>query len=162
MIFELVLKYIFKAETEEERLKSSVIYGWTLAILGIFSSIIVGSFADVIQEDLGVIFLWTSLITFALFIIRYTSVKPLLGAAAGGISVIAIGAILDSLSNRKDNALSIGALFGVLLTLFIMLVKNLIVSWYYLIRETVRYYHFKKKHIQLDETVLNNTVATEM
>ncbi|MGG0658083.1 hypothetical protein [Rummeliibacillus pycnus] len=148
MIFNFVLKHVFKASTEEEKLKASLIYGWGLAFIGIVSVII----ADLLP-NVSTPFTWIVIITLGLFIMRYTSVKPILGAAAGGITVVAIGAMLENLFNRRDNALSMGALFGVIIVLFGMIVKNLIVSWFYLIRETIRYYKHKKNNSELSETV---------
>lgn len=157
MIFKLVLKHVFKAETEEEILKASVIYGWSLALVGISCALIMGTLVNVIPETIGTFLTWGFVITLVLFIVRYTSVKPILGAAAGGITVIAIGTILDNLTNRKDSAFGMGALFGVILVLFFMILKNLIVAWYYLVSETYRYYRYKKNRIQLEETVLANS-----
>lgn len=155
MIFKLFLKYIFKANTEEEKLRASVIYGWSLAVIGIACAII-GSETSYTARNLSDTCYMISLITLALFIFRYTSVKPLLGAAAGGITVIAIGTIFDSLLNRRDNAFGFGALMGVLLVLGFMIVKNIFVSWYYLLRESFRYYKFKKEHAILEETILTS------
>lgn len=158
MIFNLVLKYIFKANTEADKLRASVIYGWTLAIVG-FLSLMLGNAIAAQSSDVANNFLTVTIVTLALFIMRYTSVKPLLGAAAGGITVVALATIIEGVFNRRDNAFSLGALTGVLLVLFFMIIKNIVVSWYYLIKETYRFYQYKKNNEVLDETVLSNYTA---
>lgn len=150
---------LVKAEKEEDRLKWSVKYGWSLVVLGLLSFITFGLLAEASDETnfLMDICGWIWIISTLLFMFRYTSAKPLLGAAAAGITVITIGTILDQLSNRRDGALGMGAMFGVIMVLFFICIKNLIVSWFYLIRETIRYVNYLKKDTVLDFTVLQTT-----
>ncbi|MER2005900.1 MAG: hypothetical protein ABS939_00490 [Psychrobacillus sp.] len=158
MVFNLFLKLV-KAKTEEERLKWSVIYGWSLAGIGILSFVIFASISGRIDSNEFLVSLsgWLWIISLLLFIVRYTSSKPLLGAAAAGITVITLGTIIDQLTHRRDGAFGMGALFGVIIVLFFMCLKNLIVNWFYLIRETIRYGKYIKGGTALDLTVLQPT-----
>lgn len=78
----------------------------------------------------------------------------MLGAAAAGITTITIASVFDSWSDRRDSSLTMGAFLGVVLVLSVLLAKNIIVSWYYLISETVRYMKYHRKQITLETTVL--------
>lgn len=46
-----------------------------------------------------------------------------------------------------------GAIFGVILVLGLIITKNCIMSLYYLSRETYRFYNYKVKSISLEKTV---------
>lgn len=156
MIFKLILK-LAKANTEREKLKCSVIYGWSLVVISMLSLIMINALPSGIGEL--VLYIW--LITFLLFAFRYTSAKPFLGAAAGGITTIGIGAILDNLFRRNDNAMMMGALIGTIFYLAFLLAKNLIVGLYYLSKETYRYVK-SKDQVELEKTIEQAPVlATE-
>lgn len=150
MVFKLVLKHIFKAETEEEKLKASVIYGWSLISVATICFFLLSIVSDSIAEALALILL----IVIILFMTRYNSVKPLLGAASAGISVVAFTAVLESIfSRRNDSSATMGAIFGVILVLGLMITKNCIMSIYYLSRETYRFYNYKIKSTRLENTI---------
>ncbi|WEA41653.1 hypothetical protein [Lysinibacillus fusiformis] len=150
MVFKLVLKHIFKAETEEEKLKASVIYGWSLVTVTVISFFLIGIVNNSIAELFALIFL----VVIILFMTRYNSVKPLLGAASAGISVVAFTAVLESVfSRRNDSSATMGAIFGVIIVLGLMIIKNGFMSLYYLSRETYRFYNYKMKSTSLEKTI---------
>jgi hypothetical protein len=150
MVFKLVLNHIFKAETEEEKLKASVIYGWSLIAVAVISFFLI----SVVNNSIAELFALLLLVVIILFITRYNSVKPLLGAASAGISVVAFTAVLESIfSRRNDSSATMGAIFGVILVLGLIITKNSIMSLYYLSRETYRFYNFKVKCTSLEETI---------
>ncbi|MGG0670235.1 hypothetical protein ABE073_17100 [Lederbergia citrisecunda] len=158
----MILNFIFKkvnAETEEEKLKWSVIYGWSLIGMIFLSYIIIGLLLQLpanIQPKLLVQLMgWICIISFILFMFRYTSTKPFLGAAAAGITTITFAAILDSLTNRRDGSFTFGAMLGVIAVLLFICLKNIVVSLYYLIRETIRLRRHIKSGQQLDSTLTN-------
>lgn len=157
VIFSYLLKQV-GAETEEDVLKWSVMYGWGLVAASLLSFVILGVFLSLPENIQPILlmkcisFIW--LAAFILFIFRYTSVKPMLGAAAAGITTITIASVFDSWSDRRDSSLTMGAFLGVVLVLSVLLTKNIIVSWYYLISETVRYMKYHRKQITLETTVL--------
>lgn len=157
MVFKYFLSSV-KAETEEDILKWSVKYGWGLVAIGLISFILLGIFEGLpssIRPGLlinTVMFTW--LASFVLFIMRYTTAKPILGAAAAGITTVAFAAIFDSLFGRRDGAFAVGALIGSLLVIGILLLKNIVVSWYYLLSETIRYIKYTRSQVELDPTVL--------
>lgn len=93
MVFKLVLNYIFKAETEEEKLKASVIYGWSLIIIALLSIFLVDIATKFGNNSIVEFFAVIFLIVTILFMTRYNSVKPLLGAASAGISIVAFTAV---------------------------------------------------------------------
>ncbi|WP_341301170.1 hypothetical protein MHB44_00635 [Lysinibacillus sp. FSL H8-0500] len=156
MIFTFMLKNVFKAQTEAEILKSSVIYGWslvgimtiTIALLGILPQFVQGGF------DAGPA-LFVFLIAWILFTARYTSFKPMLGAASAGITIVAFSALLENAFARRNNgSFTMGILFGVLFVLLTIALKNSLVSLFYLIKETVRFIKYKKHQITLEDTML--------
>ncbi|SCX63412.1 hypothetical protein [Lysinibacillus fusiformis] len=150
MVFKLVLKHIFKAEIEEEKLKASVIYGWSLVTVAVISFFLIGIANNSTAELSALIFL----VVIILFMTRYNSVKPLLGAASAGISVVAFTAVLESFfSRRNDSSATMGAIFGVIIVLGLMIIKNGILSLYYLSRETYRFYNYKMKSTSLEKTI---------
>ncbi|MFB7157329.1 hypothetical protein [Lysinibacillus sp. NPDC056232] len=150
MVFKLVLNHIFKAETEEEKLKASVIYGWSLIAVAVISFFLI----SVVNNSVAELFALILLVVIILFITRYNSVKPLLGAASAGISVVAFTAVLESVfSRRNDSSATMGAIFGVILVLGLIITKNCIMSLYYLSRETYRFYNYKTKCTSLEETI---------
>ncbi|PJO43370.1 hypothetical protein [Lysinibacillus xylanilyticus] len=150
MVFKLVLKHIFKAETEEEKLKASVIYGWSLVAVAVISFFLIG----IVNNSIAELFALLLLVVIILFMTRYNSVKPLLGAASAGISVVAFTAVLESFfSRRNDSSATMGAIFGVIIVLGLMIIKNGILSLYYLSRETYRFYNYKMKSTSLEKTI---------
>ncbi|WP_342534569.1 hypothetical protein MHB40_10810 [Lysinibacillus sp. FSL K6-0057] len=154
MVFKLVLNYIFKAETEEEKLKASVIYGWSLIVIALLSIFLVDIAAKFRNNSIVEFFAVLFLIATILFITRYNSIKPLLGAASAGISIVAFTAVLESIfSRRNDGSATMGAIFGALLVLGLIITKNSIMSLYYLSRETYRFYNYKMKSINLEKTI---------
>lgn len=153
MVFKWMLKHVFKAETEEERLKASVIYGWSL----IATAVILFFWIDIVtavNKSIAEIFALILLAVFILFITRYNSVKPLLGAASAGISIVAFTAVLESIfSRRNDSSVTMGAIFGVILVLALIIFKNAIMSLFYLSRETYRFYNYKVRDTSLEKTI---------
>ncbi|MFJ7982233.1 hypothetical protein ACIQ1D_18400 [Lysinibacillus xylanilyticus] len=150
MIFKLALKHIFKAETEKEKLKASVIYGWSLVTVAVISFFLIG----IVNNSIAELFALILLVVIILFMTRYNSVKPLLGAASAGISVVAFTAVLESVfSRRNDSSATMGAIFGVIIVLGLMIIKNGILSLYYLSRETYRFYNYKMKSTSLEKTI---------
>lgn len=143
-----------RAETEVEKLEASVIYGWGLVGIGFLSFLISFSLKSILYPSIITFLAYIWLFTFLLFLFRYTSTKPFLGAAAGGISVITLGSILDNMSRRNDGSYFLGALIGVLFMIFLILIKNFFVSWYYLIKETIRFSQSKHNKISLEDTVV--------
>ncbi|AWE06331.1 hypothetical protein DCE79_02550 [Lysinibacillus sp. 2017] len=154
MIFNFVVKYIFKAQTEADRLRASIIYGWAL-VGTIVTSICLLNIEIVMRTSpLNEIFFSLFFIALALLIFRYNSVKPMLGAASAGITVVAFTALFENIfSRRNDNSHTVGAIFGVLFVIVLLIMKNLIFSMYYLIRESIRYYQYKKNSHELENTV---------
>lgn len=157
----MILNFIFtkvNAQTEEEKLRWSVIYGWSLLGITLLSFVIIGLFLQLPQnfqsQSLMKLISWGGIISFILFMFRYTSAKPFLGAAAAGIATITLGTILDSLFNRRDGSFAIGAIIGVLAVLIFICLKNIVVSFYYLICETLRF----KKHLKSGQ-VLETTIS---
>lgn len=156
MVFNLFLR-LMRANTEVERLKWSVYYGWALLAIIVISFMIFGILGKVSTndaEDPFALIFWVCLL---LFSFRYTSTKPFLGAIAGGVTVISIAVIIDNLSSRRDSSSSLGAFVGVMLMLLFIILKNVVVGLYYLIKETIRYVKFKKSSDStgLEETNLN-------
>lgn len=154
MVFKFALKYIFKATTEEEKLKSSVIYGWSLLAILVVSALLMES--PIVNGSFSTFLGYLFLIALVLYIVRYNSVKPLLGAASAGITILTISTILDSLVSKRDGSgggYSFGALIGILFVIGFLLLKNLVLSTFYLIRETYRYYKYKKMAMPLEETI---------
>ena len=157
MIFKLLLKLV-KAETEADRLKWSVYYGWGLVATSLVTFIFIESqYNTSPTTNVALMFF---IISTMLFSFRYTSVNPFLGAVAGGVSVISIAMLFDNLSSRRDSAASFGAFMGVLAVLIFMIIKNVIVGLYYLIKETIRYVEYKKANQQteLEDTDLGTTL----
>ena len=158
MVFNSFLKLV-KADSEEERLKWSVYYGWGLVSISLTTMLLTLIFLEfnLKNESLLITLSWIFYITFFLFVFRYTSVKPFLGAAAGGITVVSIAMIIESLFSRRNNGLSFGALLGVIFVLSFIIIKNFIISFYYLIKETYRYYKYCKnsKEVNLEDTILS-------
>lgn len=156
-MFKLLLKYS-GAKSEEEVLKFSVLYGWSLVAIGLVGFAFIVIFANSPQEVHPTYFmnvvatLW--ILSFLLFMFRYTSVKPILGMAAAGITTITLTLFLESVFNRKDNFLSMGAMLGAILVLFVLLMKNMVVSWYYLSLETIRLVSSRRYKLKLDTTSL--------
>lgn len=155
MIFNFLLK-IKKVEDEVERLKLSIIYGWSLVIIGLVSFILVSLLETTNMDDVVSFFAVVWLISICLFAFRYTSVKPFLGAMASGITVVSIWAIIESSFSKRDNGSWIGAFVGMMVVLMFIFIKNIIVGFYYLIRETVRYVKYIKS-TQKENGFLENT-----
>ena len=72
--------------------------------------------------------------------IRYSLMKPILHASAVGAGIVGIGALLDYLLHNREGSFGFGALVGVLIGLALLLMKNLIVSIWYLLKETFTLY----------------------
>lgn len=159
MIFNLLMKLV-KAETEADRLKWSVYYGWGLVATSLVTFIIIslqGNSSTPTNSDAAVTFF---IIATLLFSFRYTSVKPFLGAVAGGVSVISIAMLFDSLFSRRDSSASFGAFIGVMFVLLFMIIKNIIVGLYYLIKETIRFVQYKKANQQTELEVTDLTATS--
>jgi hypothetical protein len=150
----LINQYLGKF-SEEERLKRSIIYGWSLVIFGGIIPLLVLS--TVTYEGIVMIAAWMWMIGCTLFAFRYTSAKPILGAASEGIKVMGIAYIIDLILSRRNGGggALLGAFVGVMFILMLIFTKNLVVGLYYLSKETYRYIQFKKnEQVSLEQTNL--------
>lgn len=150
----LINRYLEKFP-EEEKLKRSIIYGWSLVGLGGILPFLI--FLVFTNEGILMVGTWMWLIGVTLFAFRYSSAKPILGAAAGGIKVMGFAYIIDLFLSRRNGGggALLGAFVGVMFVLIVIFTKNLIVGLYFLSMETYRYIHFKKNtHAPLEQTVL--------
>lgn len=142
---------------EEERLRRSIIYGWSLIVFGGVTPILV--FLFISNESVLRITAWIWLFGIILFAFRYTSGKPILGAASAGIKVMGFAYIIDLILSRRNSAgggsALLGAFVGVMFVILLIFTKNLVLGSYYLLRETYRYIQFKRnEEVSLEQTIL--------
>ena len=150
----IINRYLEKY-SEEERLRRSIIFGWSLIVFGGIIPFLV--FLTISNEGILVVASWMWIIGITLFAFRYTSSKPILGAASKGIKVMGLAYIIDLFLSRRNGGggALLGAFVGVMFVLMIIFTKNIIVGLYYLSKETYRYIQFKKNEkVFLEQTIL--------
>lgn len=110
-------------------LKYSLVYGWSVVLLLVLIPYLIKS------NVTGI----TVLLAAILLSIRYSLMKPVLRTGAYGAGIVGVASILDYLFDNENSEYGFGALLGVLFMLVFFLLKNLVVSIWYLLRETVTF-----------------------
>ncbi len=129
--------------TSEQKLLYSIIYGWGmlfifLAILPLWVWITEG--IDPLETMM--LGFWGAAIFLSL---RYSLMNPVLRVVSGGAKVIGITYVFGLIFDRRNSgSMAYGALLGALFILVLVLLKNAIISMYYLIKETYTFVTVKK------------------
>ena len=124
----------------ERRLFYSVTIGWSLIILTVVALLLSANFS--FFDNLASLLI---LLTPIYLCIRYSTFGPVIKSTASGFTVVAGVSIIDYIFSRRDTAgsLTFGALIGVLIAVFFILVWNTIKAIYYLIKETITFFQYK-------------------
>lgn len=119
--------------TPNRRLFISLIFGWSVVLIFFISF-------PLLDNVLG-LFVGGILLS-----IRYSMIKPFLKASASGAGIVGGASILDMLFSNRENQgnLTMGVLIGVIFGLVLILIKNTIISLYYLALETYEFVKLKK------------------
>ena len=137
------MRPIFSKMTSYQKLKYSVVFGWSIII---FFLIIIPYISEKGGTSADSVYLTCVVITAILLSLRYSLLKPVLKATIGGAKVVGIAYILESIFARREQhgSATLGAFVGAMLVILFFLFKNAIIATYYLIRETIELVQWKK------------------